>query len=98
MRVSEVTEKDLANYMRLDYDDLSEEDINFIMSSKAAAVAFIRSYAGIDDSDIDTHEEMVIVVYVLVQDMYDNRSMYIEKAEINKVVETILGMYATNLL
>jgi hypothetical protein len=49
-------------------------------------------------SGIDAFEDFVIVVYVLCQDMYDNRSMYVEKNNLNKVVETILGMHCVNLL
>jgi len=35
---------------------------------------------------------------ILCQDMYDNRSMYVDKNNLNKVVETILGMHSVNLL
>jgi hypothetical protein len=35
---------------------------------------------------------------VLVQDMYDNRSFYVDKSHLNWVVETILGMHSVNLL
>ena len=48
--------------------------------------------------EIDKHEDFVIAVYVLVQDMYDNRSYYVDKNNLNKVVETILGMHAVNLI
>ena len=30
---------------------------------------------------------------VLCQDMYDNRSMYVDKNNMNKVVEAVLGMH-----
>lgn len=47
---------------------------------------------------IDAYEDFTIVVYILCQDMYDNRSLYIDESNLNKVVDTILGMHCTNLL
>ena len=47
---------------------------------------------------IDAFVDFVIVVYILCQDMYDNRSMYVDKNNLNKVVDSILGMHCTNLL
>lgn len=50
------------------------------------------------DFGLDAFEEFVIVVYILVQDMYDNRTFYVEKNNLNKVVDIILGMHSINLL
>lgn len=47
---------------------------------------------------IDAFEDFAIAYYVLCQDMYDNRSMYVEKTNVNKVVESILGMHCVNLI
>ena len=44
------------------------------------------------------HEDLAIAALVLCQDMYDNRSVYVDKNTTNKVVETILGMHCVNLL
>ena len=60
--------------------------------------AFIRSYTGLTDDEINTHDDFYIVVMILCQDMYDNRCMYVDKSNLNKVVETILGMHCVNLL
>lgn len=95
MIVSEITAQNIADYIRLSEDEFSTEELNPYID---AAKAFIRSYTGLDDAAIDTHEDFVIVIYVLCQDMYDNRSYYVEKNNLNKVVETILGMHCTNLL
>ena len=38
------------------------------------------------------------VVFILCQDMWDNRTLYVDKSNLNKVVDTILGMYSVNLL
>ena len=42
---------------------------------------------------LDSYADFVIVVYVLCQDMYDNRCMYVNSGNINKVVQTILDMH-----
>ena len=47
---------------------------------------------------LDAYSDFVIVIYVLIQDMYDNRTLYVEKDKLNRVVETILSMHSTNLL
>jgi len=44
------------------------------------------------------YDDLVIAVYVLVQDMFDNRTLYVDKTNMNKVVEAILGMHKVNLL
>lgn len=50
------------------------------------------------DLGLDAYNDFVIVVYVLVEDMYENRTLYVDKDKLNKVVETILNMHSTNLL
>ena len=97
-KVSEITIKDVADYIRL--DDYEERDIETYLN---IAKSYISSYTGIPvTSDVgeslDDFPDFVIVVYVLCQDMYDNRSMYVEKANINKVVQTILDMHTRNNL
>jgi hypothetical protein len=95
MKVSEITVSDVAGYLRLEEGEYTEPEIQALID---ASKAFIRSYTGLDDAMIDTHEDFVIVVYILCQDMYDNRSMHVEKSNLNKVVDTILGMHCVNLL
>ena len=98
MRVSEVTVKTLANYLKLDYESLTEEDLLELAAFLQAAIRFICDYTGLSEPELDEHETFVIVVFVLVQDMYDNRSFYVDKSHLNRVVETILGMHSVNLL
>lgn len=93
MKVSEIQIAQVADYLRL--DDYQADSISHLLDS---AKAFIRSYTGLTDEEIDTHEDFYIVVMVLCQDMYDNRCMYVDKNNLNKVVDTILGMHCVNLL
>lgn len=91
-----MTVSDIVEYCRI--EEPSEADSTFISQAIEAAKAYIRSYTGLDNNGIDQHEDFVIVVYVLVQDMYDNRSLYTEAKALNNTVETILGMHSVNLL
>ena len=101
-KVSEITIEDVADYLRLvEYDD---RDIETYLN---IAKNYISNYTGIpepteeDEEDaetLDSFADLVIVVYVLCQDMYDNRSMYVNSGNINKVVQTILDMHTRNYL
>lgn len=92
-----MTVNDIVEYCRI--AEPSEADNTFISQAMEAAKAYIRSYTGLDNDRIDDHEDFVIVVYVLVQDMYDNRSLYTDqKVSLNNTVKTILGMHSVNLL
>lgn len=93
MKVSEVGVSHIADYLRL--DAYKDEDIKPLLD---ASKAFIRSYTGLSDKEIDEHEDFYIVVLILCQDMHDNRCMYVDKNNMNKVVDTILGMHCVNLL
>ena len=96
MKVSEMTVSDIVEYCRI--AEPSTADNAFLEQAIEAAKAYIRSYTGLDNTSIDEHEDFVLVVYVLVQDMYDNRSLYTEGKSLNNTVETILGMHTVNLL
>lgn len=98
MKVSEITVKNLADYLKLDYQSLSEEEILELATFLKASQSFISDYTGLTPTQIDSHETFVVAVYVLVQDMYDNRSFYVDKSNLNRMVETILGMHSVNLL
>jgi uncharacterized phage protein (predicted DNA packaging) len=92
-----MTVSDIVEYCRI--EEPSPADNTFISQAIEAAKAYIRSYTGLDNTSIDEHEDFVIVVYILVQDMYDNRTMYVDKhIALNNTVETILGMHSVNLL
>lgn len=94
--VSDITYKDVANYIRL--TEITNEDEKLLTNLIEIAINYIKSYTGLKIGEIDKHEDFVIVVYILCQDMYDNRILYVENSKLNKVVETILGMHCVNLL
>lgn len=94
--VSNITYKEIAEYIRL--TEISEEEQKLLTNLIKIAIEYIKSYTGLSIEEMDKHEDFIIVVYILCQDMYDNRILYVEKGNLNKVVETILGMHCVNLL
>ena len=96
-KVSDITAQDVADYLRI--VELTEDDENFITSIISVAVEYILKYTGIEDAEtLDNYNDMVIVVFVLCQDMYDNRTLYVDNNNVNKVVDNILGLHQRNLL
>lgn len=96
-KVSEITAQDVADYLRI--AELTQDDENFITSTISVAIDYILKYTGIEDTEtLDTYNDMVIVVFVLCQDMYDTRALYVDNSNVNRVVENILGLHQRNLL
>lgn len=96
-KVSDITAQNVADYLRI--AELTNEDTDFITSCINVAKDYILKYTGIENAEaLDAYNDMVIVVYVLCQDMYDNRALYVDNSNVNKVVENILGLHQRNLL
>lgn len=95
-KVSDITVKCVADYLRLDEVAESENDTLTMLISIAAS--FIKSYTGLDDVGVDKYPEFVIVVLILCQDMWDNRTMYVDSKDLNNTVQSILAMHSINLL
>ena len=88
-KVSEITTKDIADFIRLgEVDDADTQQLETLL---LIAKDYIINYTAL--TDLDEYADLVIVVYILVQDMWDNRTMYIDKGNPNKVVQTILDMH-----
>ena len=92
MKVCTITPEDIANYIRL--QELDEADKKLITALITIAKKFITENTGV--KDLDEYDDFLIVVFILCQDMYDNRTLYVDKNNLNKVVETILGMHSRN--
>ena len=94
MKVSEINVNEVVRYLRVD----DEESSQILHPILAAAKEYVKDYTGLTEEELDTHETFYTAVMVLCQDMYDNRCMYVEKSNVNKVVSTILDMYCVNLV
>lgn len=93
-KVSQITAEDVWEYLNPSEEMTDEEStINNLIG---VAKAFISNYTG--RADLDEFQDFVIVVLVLCQDMWDNRTFYVDKSELNFVVKSILDMHSVNLL
>lgn len=94
MKLSELKNSDIAEYLRI---DPNEETVT-IDTIKQASIAYIKGYTGLDDAEIDLHEDITIACLVLCSDLYDNRQMTVGQNYENKTVACILAMHAKNYL
>lgn len=95
-KVSDIQVTDVTDYLRI--PETTDEIISFLTTALNVAKNYVMSYTGLDAEGMDAHEDLVIVIYVLCQSMYDDRTMYVDKSNINNVVESILNLHCTNFL
>lgn len=95
-KVSDIKAVDLAEYLRL--TDPTTSDLNTLSSLQGVAETYITQYTGKTLEQLDDYQDIVIAVMVLVQDMWDNRALYVDESNVNKVVESILSLHSGNLL
>lgn len=92
MKISEVTLDIVKTYLRVDYDD-EDTLINSILQS---ALSYILHYTGLTIEQVEQLEDITSAYLILIQDMFDNRSMYVNNANVNRTVSTILDMHSKN--
>ena len=95
-KVSDITAADLYDYLRI--PEVTATDTNTLNTLLTVAKVYIGEYTGRTIQDLDNYRDIVIVVLILVQDMWDNRTLYVDTNNSNKVVESILGLHSVNLL
>ena len=94
--VSQITAQDVADYLRL--CEVTEDDLNTLNTLLTVAKVYVGEYTGRTIQDLDNYKDIIIVVLILCQDMWDNRTLYVDTNNANKVVESILGLHSVNLL
>ena len=95
-KVSEITYSDVADYIRL--VEVTQDYQITLNNLIGIAKTFIASYTGHTIEELDNYQDFIIVVFILCQDMWDNRTLYVDKATLSYPVETILNMHSVNLL
>lgn len=100
MKLSEINKSDVIEYLKLE-GELYQEDSageRQLFAVMKAAHDYILEYTGLSEERADGHEDFYIAYMVLCQDMIDNRSFYVDKNNVNRVVDSILAMHSENLL
>ena len=95
-KVSEVTSTDLAEYLRV--GEVTDSEEGFLRTIIGAATAYMCKYTGLTAEQLDESSDLVFAMFVLCQDMYDNRTLYVDSANVNRMVQSILDMHSVNLL
>ena len=95
-KVSEVTSTELAEYLRV--AEVTPSEDGFLKTIIGAATAYMCKYTGLTTAQLDESKDFVFALLVLCQDMYDNRTLYVDSANVNLSVQSILDMHSVNLL
>lgn len=97
-RASELTAETLLSFCRIEPDYATDFDRELVAIAHQAALAHIADTLGLTAEQIDEKPSLAIATMVLVRDMYENRTPYVDKSNPNRTVEAILGLYDGNLL
>ena len=95
-KVSEITLSNLVDYLRLTELDSSQEQL--LTTILEAAKNYIVSETAQTLETLDNFPDITLAAYALAQDLYDNRAVYVDKANVSETISTILGRYRINLL
>lgn len=98
MKVSEITQDVILNHLREEESNLEFKDISLINVMKKASIEFCKSQTNLSEKQLDQHEDITIAVLTLISDMWDNRSMTVQRSNTNMVIDTILGKHRMNLV
>lgn len=94
MKISQIKIADLKGYANVFHNEDDELFTHILTASKA----YIKGYTGLSEDSLDDNEDLAIVLYVLANEMYDNRAYNIESAKANLLVQSMLQMHSINLL
>jgi hypothetical protein len=95
---SAITVDDLILYLRLNAGELTLGERAELSRILDSARQWILSYTGLTPSECDNYADFDVAIYVLSQDMYDTRSFYVDKNNVNQVVKNILDMHSKNYI
>lgn len=96
LKVSDVTSADLAAFLRV--GEVTPYEDGYLSTLIGAATAYMCKYTGLTAAQFDESQDFVPVLLVLCQDMYDNRALYVDSANVNRMVQSTLDMHSVNLL
>lgn len=94
-KVSDITYQDVADYLRIDEIGTDANTLNTMLT---VAKVYVGEYTGRTIQELDDYKDIIIAIFVLCGDMWDNRSMYVDTNNVNKVVQSILDLHSVNLL
>ena len=97
-KVSQITVADVAEYLRLPTGYATGET-GLLTNLLSSAKFYVSHYTGKTLEELDKYPDVVVAVLILIQDLYDNRTLYVgDDIEVNNTVKIILGLHEVNLL
>lgn len=93
-KVSDIDVNAVVEYCNLPTPDTNEQAL--ITSYIEIAKDYMQKYTGVED--LDEYTDMIIVCLILVQDMWDNRALYVDSQNVNRVCQSILDLHSVNLI
>lgn len=93
MKLSELTERDVGIYCRIE-----GEDVALVPAYIDAAKSFILRQTGLSEDEADERPELTIAALALLGDFYEKRTMSDETATENRTVAAIIGMHCRHLV
>ena len=97
MKLEELHISDIAGFLKYEDDEINDIKTELDMAFRAA-IQYVQNQTGVPIERLQGYEDITYAVAVLVQDMMDNRRMYVDSQNVNKVVESIIYQYSENLL
>nr|DAV95529.1 MAG TPA: tail connector protein [Caudoviricetes sp.] len=93
MKVNEIETEFL-----IDYCNAYEEDSRVLEVFKDASISYIKSYTGLTEEEMMVMDDITVALLVLVNGMFDSRSIEADKSNVNVILDSILSMHSKNLI
>ena len=94
MKISEVSDEYITNYLREDPTD--PEFTAALGPMKTAALEYLAAYTGLDQEGLDEFGDLTFAYLILIGDLYDNRATTVSSSVSNKTLDTILSLHSKN--
>lgn len=100
MKIRQLTAEVVADYLKIDREDLDESKRRELLTFLDAAKQYVLSETGLTADEADEKDDLTVAVLILCQDMYDNRTRHLSSSvsKPSDTLESILGFYRCNLL
>jgi hypothetical protein len=97
MIFSGITVDNVILKLRLNKAELTQQELDDLAAILDEVRRFVISYTGLTTGECDQFEDLCAAIFMLCQDLYDNRSFYVDKNNVNQIVRHILNMHSVKL-
>ena len=98
LKATQIPSNVLLRYLRLVPEYVDDVEQTTIKLMHEAAVSHLCEAYGITKEYMDECPDIAIAVLILVRDLYDNRTLYVDKSNVNRAVSSIMASHNHNLL